>query len=164
MFIYFLLGTLSLFIIIIVWWFRWFWRRRKWRTWVWIRVSWYVRYQIGLIVVWLRNSFWCPGFCWWGMQWWQRVTCNTLTKHWWSVYRRMYRQLQYLFYCTNIWWIMDWSDVFLTVWNELIWVGVIWINVNWVGIFCLFRFIIEGAQFSTSKSFSRSAFWKLYCL
>ena len=71
------------------------------------------------------------------MRWWWRVTCTPITKYWWSVYGIMYRRFQYLFYFTNIGWVMDWSDVCQIFWIELIWVGLISINVNWVGIFLI---------------------------
>ena len=160
----------SLFIIIIIWWVRWLWRRRIWETWVWIWVIWYVRYQIVWIVAWIRISSRCHTFCQWFMRWWQRVTCTPIIKYWWSVYRRMYRQWQYLFYCTNIVWIMDWSDVCQIGWNDLVRVGVIQINVNrvriffipiynWVGVIPIYRMF--APNFSTLKLFVRSSFLKI---
>ena len=127
--------TSYLFIIIIIWWVRWIWKRRIWQNWVWIRFSWYTQYRIGWVVAWLRNYFQCNAFFWWVMWWWRRVTCTPMEKHCWSVYRRMYWWCQYLLYCVKIVWIMDWSDVFQIIWNGLIRVGVIWIIMNWMKIF-----------------------------
>ena len=106
------------------------------------QVRWYVRYRIGWVVVWCRISFRCHDFFWWFMQWWSRVTCYTISKYWWSGYQKkcmyqMYRRWQYLFYFTNIQWIMDWSNIFQIWWNGLIWVGVIQINANWFWIFLI---------------------------
>ena len=68
----------------------------------------------------------------------------------WPSYRRMYQLCQYLVYCTNNAWIMDWSNVFRIIWNGFIQIGVIWINVNWV-IIILFQFRAKSAWFQLTK-------------
>ena len=47
---------------------------------------------------------------------------------------QIYMWCKYFFYCMNIGWIVDWSDVCWIGWNELIRIGVIMINVNRFGI------------------------------
>ena len=136
-FLIFLFHELFLFIIRIVWWFRWLWLIRIRQTWVWIWVIWYVRYWIGCLIAWLSNSFRCHALLWWVVWWWQRVTCTPIQKIWWSGYHRIYLRCQYILYCTNISWIMDSADVFKIGWNGLNRVGVIRINVNQVGIFLI---------------------------
>ena len=80
------------------------------------------------------------------MRWWWRVTfCTICKKYLWSGYRIW----QHLFYCKNIGWIIDWSDVCKIVWNNLIQVGVIWIDVNRVGIF-----VISNYRIFTPKMFN----------
>ena len=148
-------------------------RKNNVKSWVWIRVSWYIRYRIRCIVMWLRNSLRCHAFFQCVMRLWMRVTWSPIQKYWWSGYRRMYHWFQYLFYFTNIGWIVDWSDVYQIVCNILIRVGVIQINVNRVKI-SLFQFRIKWVwfqftaflhpTFSTLELFSRLLFLKNYCL
>ena len=128
--------------ILFIWWVRWIQQRKIWSNWVWIRLIWCLWHRIGWFFAWCRISFRCHFFCWWVMWWWWMVNFYTITKYCWSGYQRrckyqMYRRLQYLFYCTNIVWIMDWSHVCQISGNGLIWFSVIWINVNRVGIFLI---------------------------
>ena len=73
-------------------------------------------------------------------------------KYWWSRTRgrcmyQMYWKCQYIFYYTNIDWIMDWSDVCQIVRNGLVQVGVILINMNWSRISVIPNFIIFAPNF-----------------
>ena len=67
---------------------------------------------------------------------------------------QMYRWWRYIFYCTNIGWITNWSDVFQIIWNQLIWFGFIWINFNWVGIFLISNYRIFAPKFFNLKIIS----------
>ena len=130
---------LSLFKILVVWWFRWFQQTRIWQAWIWIHISWYVWYRIGWVVVWRILSFRCHYLWWWFMWWWLRVTCCPISKFSFGGYR----QWQNLFYCMNIVWIIDYFDV--------IQFGVIWIDVNRVGIFVIPNYRIFAPNFFNFK-------------
>ena len=144
--------------------------KRIWRNLVWFRISWEVWYRIGWIVAWLRIYFRCNTLCWWVMQWWRRVTCIPISKYWLSVYQSIYRWFCYLFYCTNIVWIMYWSYVFESAkmgWFKLVWFGSTWIKSEYF----LLQFRINllwfkfteflRPTFSASKLFLRSAILKV---
>ena len=75
--------------------------------------------------------------------------------------------------CTNIGWIMDWSDVCQIFWNGFIWFSVIRISVNWVGIFLIpiknwigviriYRILC--LTFQLHNYFCAQNFWKCCCL
>ena len=141
-FIFVLFCALSSFIICVVWWVRWI---RQ-------RIIQKIGSGSGSAVEWLSISFRCHAFCWWVMQWWQRVNCSPIQTYWWNGYRRrsmyqMYWHCQYLLYCTSIGWIMEWSDICWIVWNELILIGVIRINVNWFKIFVIPNYRIFAPKF-----------------
>ena len=59
--------------------------------------------------------------------------------------------IKYLFYCTDIGWIMDWSNVCLIGLNVLIRVGVTWINVYQVRIFWIPNYTIVMPNFFKIK-------------
>ena len=127
-------------------------QRRIWRTCVWIWFKWYDWYWIGWVVAWRRISFRCHDFWWWVMWWWQRVTWSPIKK---------YQRCQYLFYCTNIGWIIYLSDIFQIIWNGLIWFCVIWINVNQVLIFVIPDTEFLYPKLSTSKNLRAQNFRKV---
>ena len=90
--------------------------------------------------------------CWWVMRWWRRVTCYPIQKYWPIGYWRrcmyqMYRRCQYLFYCTNIVWIINWSDICWIGCYGLIRFGVIWINMSQVGIYLILNHRIFAPNF-----------------
>ena len=132
-------STLYLFRILTPLWFRWIRQRRIWQTWIWIQVSWYVRYRIILVVAWRMIAFRCHYFLWWVMGLWWRVTCCPMGK---NCSRSGYQRWQHIFYCTNIFLIIDLSNACQILWVGLVRVGVIWINGNWVGILAIPNYII----------------------
>ena len=178
---------MSLFRILVVWWVRWTQKRRIWRNWILIRVSWYIWYLIGWVVAWRTIAFRSHTFYWWFMRWWWRVTCCPISKYLWIRYqKRCFNQMyqrhmsisscrqcmiccilrftthwQYIFYWLDISWIIDWSDVFIIGWNELIQARVIWIDVNWVWVFVISIYRMFVRNFFSLKIISRSAFSKL---
>ena len=107
--------------------------------------------------------FWCV------MQWRRRVPWISIGKYWWKLYQIIERWYQYLFYCTNIVWIMYWSNICRTSWNGLIWVGVFQINVNWVRKFMIpiynwlgvISIYISPNFFNFNYFFPSSAFLKI---
>ena len=169
--LFYFFRTLPSFRILVIWWVRWILQRRIWKTWIWIRVSRYVRYRIEWVVAWRRISFRCHYLYWWVIQCWWRFNCCPISKKClWSGYcimcmYQMYRQRvsisscrgcmsccvlwfsnpwQHLFYCMNIGWIIDLSDVCQIVWNELIWSGMIRNDVNRVGILVITNYRISA--------------------
>ena len=172
-FIYVLFCTSYSFTLIIVWWVWLIWWRRIWWTWVIIRVSWYVRYQIGWIFAWLRISFRCHAFWWLFMWWWQKFTCTPIWTYWWSLYQRIYRCCQYFSIAqilSESWIYPMFVEYYGVVLIDLVWFGSTWIKSEY---FC-FRFIIKSMWFQftenlrptflTSEFFLGSVFLKFCCL
>ena len=151
-FIFVVFSTLSLFIILIIWWVRWIQQRRIWQTWVWIWVNWYVRYRIGWIFAWLSIYFSCHAFLWWAMWWWRGVTC--------SPYKNICGAGTVE--CTsnaNIFSIAQisdesWIDPMFFESDGMVWFELVWFVSMWIGSeYFWLKFGIESVWFQFAECF-----------